>query len=222
MINSERSSLTLEKEYSNRTEHIRVFVLAKGSAKPAPGVPVKIVAELVNSKTNETQEAPIAFLESDRYGYLSFNVGKFAHNPHLEHLWLRPNDDLELQVDAFPVIDAKNEPAIVTIQLSEEKIPTHYKGPTLPSIPDPDPTDWNLSPSSFTANEPLKLGEGGCEELLHSRQADRTFRFVELIRDNRAPETLEFADPAECEHSTEFKEKHCYRLGVMLEYEIAW
>jgi hypothetical protein len=222
MSNSEKSIRIPEKEYTNRAERIRVFVVLKGSGKPAPGLPVKIVAELVNSQTEEIREVPIAFLESDRYGYLSSNIGPLARDPQLRHVWLRPNDDLELQVDAFPVMDTRTDPAIVTIQLPKEIIPTHYKGPILPSIPDPDPTDWTISPGSFATNEPLKLGEGGCEELLHSRQADRTFRFVQLIREDEAPETLIGADMADCENQVELLAKRCYRRGVMLEYEITW
>ena len=233
MSSSEKSILAPELEAIKRTERIRVFVAVKGSAKPAPGVSIKIVAELVNSQTGDAREVPVAFLESDRYGYLSYGLGKLARNSELRHVWLRPNDDPELQVDAFPVIDAHTDPAVVTVELPEEVVPIRYEGPTRASIPDPDPTDWTMSPGSFASNEPLKLGEGGCEELLHSRQAEHTFRFVQLIRNNEAPKMLREADPAQCEAGPqshdEFAEgfappyvERCYRRGVMLEYEISW
>ncbi len=214
----------LQAKVHDRTERIRVFVRTKDGAKPAPGVPVRIVATLFDKKTKQERETPLAFLESDRYGYLSYRVGEIVRRDELRHLWLRPHDNPELQVDAFPVVDAKADPAVVTISVAQEAVTTRCCGPSLPSIPDPDPTDWRISPPSFATTESIHLGEGGCEELLHSRQSESRFRFLQLIRDDGPPASLERSEPELCEGQDEFAsyQDRCFRRGAMLEYELAW
>jgi hypothetical protein len=204
-----------------RTERLRAFVVADGSAEPVPGVPVSIVANLTDSNKGETLTVPLAILESDRRGYLSVKLGDIVNDERLSQIWLYPYNSPDLGVDAFPVIDAKTGPALVTLMLPQERIPILYGGTRFPSIPDPDVDDWRISPGSFSIDEPLVLGEPGCEEMLHSREAERSFRFVQLVRDGNDSEIFDqapFPDP----ELGDVPKHITVRRGAMLEYEITW
>jgi N-acetyl-anhydromuramyl-L-alanine amidase AmpD len=209
-----------------RPERLRVFVLTEGSGKPVSGVPVSVVAEFVSAKNNETRHIPVAMLQSDRVGYLSLKLGRIAQNPELRHIWLRPLNEQELEVDAFPVLNAGVEPVLVTINLPPKRAKVCQKKLHLPSIPDPDVTDWHISPDSLGNRPDVSLGEGPCEELLHSREMEGSFRFHQLVRDGGDPQILSAAELATCEvQNDEFSidpRTRCYRLGAMLEYEITW
>lgn len=212
----------LTKEF--RSERLRVFVLTEGSGKPVSGVPVSVVAELASSNDHETRYISAAILQSDRVGYLSLKLGRLAQNSELRHVWLRPFNDQGLEVDAFPVLNAGAEPALATITLPPERAKVGQKKPHLPSVPNPDVTDWHVSPESFANRPEVSLGQGPCEELLHSREVEGSFRFHQLVRDGGDPQVLTEAQLATCEPQDEFSSlpRRCYRLGAMLEYEITW
>jgi hypothetical protein len=163
-------------------------------------------------------------LQSDRVGYLSLKLGRLAQNSELRHVWLRPFNDQGLEVDAFPGLNAGVEPALVTITLPGERVKACQNKPHLPSVPDPDVTDWHVSPESFANHSEVSLGQGPCEELLHSREVEGSFRFHQLVRDGGDPQVLTEAQLTTCEPQDEFLSlpQRCYRLGAMLEYEITW
>ena len=212
----------LTKEF--RPDRLRVFVITEGSGKPVSGVPVNIVVALSSSNDSETRHIPVAMLQSDRVGYLSLKLDRLTQNSELRHVWLRPFNEQELEVDAFPVLNAGAEPALVTITLPLERAKACQKKPHLPSVPDPDIADWHISPESFGTRPSVTIGEGPCEELLHSREVEGSFRFHQLVRDGGDPQVLSAAQQATCETQDEFSSlpQRCYRLGAMLEYEITW
>jgi hypothetical protein len=53
---------------------------------------------------------------------------------------------------------------------------------TLPSVQNPDPVDWQLSPRSFARQTPLLLGEDGCEVPIPAHEAEYAYRFTQIVR----------------------------------------
>lgn len=221
---------------TKRTQRVRVFILQKETGRPIGGVPVKVVAELIDEKTNTTRKIPIAILQSDKQGYLSFDLGEIAHDTELRHVWLYPYNSTELSEDAFSVINSQVDPALVTINIATDQVKKDFKGPNYPSVQDADATDFQVSPESVTNRETLVLGQDGCEEIIPNRDVERSFRFVQIVTSSEEPaslQSLQLDSPGltTCEkgviqktNNVEFENipEYCFRRGAMFEYEITW
>ncbi len=220
---------------TKRTQRVRVFILQKDTGRPIRGIPVKVVAELIDEKTGTPRKIPIAILQSDKQGYMSFDLGEIAHDTELRHVWLYPYNSIDLGEDAFSVIDSKVDPALVTVNISPDQIKKDFKGPNYPSVQDADATDFQVSPESVTNTETLVLGQDGCEEIIPNRDIEHSFRFVQIVTSSEEPASLQSlqingAGLTPCEKGViqrtngEFEQipEYCFRRGAMFEYEITW
>ena len=219
-----------------KVTRLRVLITGEMSGQPIPNVVVKVSAEINITKGDDTQEVVLGLRQSSRAGYLSCELGELADDPQLAHIWVSPLAAPEIRIDALPGLRAEVDPVLVNLPVPDDIMPCKGGGSsTLPFAPDPDPLDWYVSSESFTVDPSLLLGEDGCEELLHSREAERIFRFVQLVRDGNEPiELRPVQEQASCESSMEQSEfpaggtrlssegVRCYRLGAMFEYEISW
>lgn len=74
----------------------------------------------------------------------------------------------------------------------------------LPSVEDPDPDDWKVSPESFGSKNYSIIGQDGCEDLLISNASVLTYSINQLIRDSSVPECVkpDMFDPCDPQTST--------------------
>ena len=212
---------------STLPEKLRLFVLDAHSYKPLQGIPIRLSLGL--HKENDGDYAiPIGVLASDHAGYLSFDLpsGDERNSLYdwLTNIWLDPFLDENRRIDLISHFDDKVTPTDgIPVALDTATLPRSFGSHSLPSIPNPDVTDWRVSPASFgTANIPI-IGENGCETLLPSNTTERLFKFHQLTRvpSLGLGRLIHIGDYGE-----EFGEAEHppleYRRGKLLQYDMTW
>lgn len=215
---------------------LRAFVLDRETRKPLRGVLLK--ARLSWSAKGQAKgEVELGPLSSDVYGYLSFDldsvVSRLPAGVKLDSLTLFFAEQRGVgaegeatEAELFDALAACRYDRPVLVWADSTRA---VDGPTgIPSVERTDATDMRLSPGSFGMRPTVfRIGEAGCEELLHSRAPERVFHFTQIVRERKmAPGELGIAGLAPCEGAKEeFVDAMpalCYRLGAILHYEMTW
>ena len=207
------------------SSRLRLFVLDAERGRPRRGIPVGVAAEgpWVDSE-GAGERLVLGLFASDPVGYVSAPI---PMPEDATRIVAYPLADPGIEVDLGPWLagplapKADLGPAVAPLLVPPHIAPEPELG--LPSIVDPDLDDWHLSPASFASSAAVQIGEDGCEELLSSTAAERTFRFQQLVREpSETPDELEIAKFAECEKSLQKVAPLCWRRGALLEYEMTW
>ncbi len=209
----------------------RGFVVDKESGGPAVGVPVLAVATL-----DEGVDVLIGLLASDSAGYVSFDFQALrGRRPKKVTLSALGHENATVDLMQQP-----RSPSGLEFLLRVDPRLTKQSAleSRLPSVQNPDVTDWELSPYSFVTRGGTVLGEDGCETLLPSTAAEREYRYAQVVRvsvptdsmDDRLDVFLRRAggagttsaiaplDPSEVVDRGEYP----IELGEVLEYRQTW
>lgn len=195
--------LTHISNQSKVPQKARAFIVDKSSGHPLPGVVILAAAELTTAEPDDNLKIPLGMLVSDAAGYVSFDLkclGEWGTLP-LKHLWLCAVGDETAKIDL--VMSHKDKAGEIDMKAVEHSVGLHPSvnfcfpfwlkvdarlatqgNPhiNLPSIQNPDPCDWELSPYSFTTKSDVMLGEAGCAVPVPSTEAEREYRFSQVVR----------------------------------------
>jgi len=182
---------------SSVPEKVRGFIVDKTTGHPLSGVVVEAVIQPIKDLDYTIS---LGLLVSDHAGYVSFDLRSLCNIQRLDHLWIRPIGDDSAKIDLVVPSSSTQTNQVAadqsTFYLAQFAIKTegdlvcNCNGSIyLPSIQDPDTQDWELSPYSFSTKSDLLLGEDGCEVPIPSTEAEREFRFVQVIRKTKTADS---------------------------------
>jgi hypothetical protein len=199
-VQDERPAVSAER-FGPRMK-VRVFVVDEGTGRPLAGVPLELVAKHPNgSAPSHTEgggakppvETPLGVLASDRAGYVSFDAAtdRLEISPEFVVRPLAQLTDERSRYDHFVRITENplHGPLILRVPAD-----LSTPGSQLPSVQNPDPEDWEASPSSFSIPQPSTLGEGDCAVPLPRARSSDTFRFIR-VESGQGPLPAEFRPP---------------------------
>jgi hypothetical protein len=162
---------------------LRGFVVDKHSGRPLRGVSVLAVAE-----PDENVFVPLGMLTSDLSGYVSFDLnGMLPENQPPKRLWVSALGDQTNKINLAANLQlAKTAPHFVL--RVDARLANNTNGNALqPSIKNPDPLDWELSPNSFSTKPEVSLGDGACQSPLPAMEGDQVFHFNRIVRRPSGP-----------------------------------
>jgi hypothetical protein len=162
---------------------LRGFVLDRTTGTPAKDVVVKATSEV-----DDGIFVNLGLLVSDVAGYVSFDVSQYlgAFTPRPKHLWVEAVADPGSRRDVASDL-SKPSTSYEFLLTVNSNLATSRRGRVgLPSIQNPDPLDWDLSPHSFVAKTDATIGEDGCASPQPASFAVRDFQFARVVRVSKA------------------------------------
>lgn len=177
---------------------VRCFVVDRTKGTPVPGIAVGL-----GTMTDAGDLVLLSILSSDRVGYLSFDVTRFAALLADSRLWLWPLLDTANRLSASPraggvspgsvpprdndnvppgLSDGGDSPCVpVVLSVDGRTGADACDVATWPSIQNPDSCDYQQSPGSFVTRPRKMLGDDCCETLLPSTLPSQSLTFRRVI-----------------------------------------
>ncbi len=221
-------SLTNKNHVTARQKKLRLFLLDEQSGRPARSVRVNLVAELrsdeevaIDIDAASANELSLGLLQSDHVGYVSFHLEPIPEaSSIISRLFIRlparPGERHYLS-DGWDKIP--NQAIPIRVRDASTVV---EKTRSLPSVQNPDATDWTISPGSFSAQAIEVVGQDGCETLLLSNAPVQRYGFVQVMREPvEKDDLLQPAVPSQCDQKGS-SPAICFRRGVVVEYEVTW